>query len=607
MLHQRQSIVTIASNALLSRFAAPKSMQQPMLRLLGGIDWPRPDAAESPGVGRKPRALLALAAASGQRGIARERLAGLLWPELEASAGASALRQSLHLLRRALGETATVIDARRDRIGLHPEFVDVFAFEALAARDDVESLCSAARLYRGDFCDGFAPAEDEVAREIESERARLRQLAHRVAGRIASGASERAPIELGIDLARRVLARDPLQEACFRTLMELLARAGMRAEALGAYDEFRETLRRELAIEPSPETVAVAESLRAARPATIGTATTEFAAGAAGPNAPLAPGAALPAASRSTSPVARVPADDDHQQAAPRRPPPVTVAEAMRVERAIPAAADQLLRAWSLLRRPTAENMRLAREAAETAVRIDRGFVGAIVLQGWTHWYDWVLGWSDAPDETWRRAVDLADHALALESEDATPRMLRAMLCVRERRHDLALEHALVATRVAPDLSYSHYHLGAVHTYSGRHAEALVAFRRAHALDADDIGAHLHGEAVALFMLGELEHARQLAERAITRNPGHPLARIAAAAIYSDLGLFELARAEARFVAGLCPKWRYGTFLLEQDNRRFPEAWARIGFALEPERGLPPGGKIVQIGANNRRSRGFGS
>lgn len=555
-------------------------MPEPMLRLLGGIDWSPPGAIATPGIGRKPRALLALAAAGGQRGIARERLAGLLWPELEAGAGASALRQSLHLLRRALGDFATVIEARRDRIGLHPELVDVFAFEALAGRDDVGSLSAAARLYRGDFCEDLVATEDEVARAIESERARLRQLAHRVAARLASSARERAPVELGIDLARRVLARDPLYESCFRTLIELLNLAGMRAEALGAYEEFRETLRRELGIEPGAETAAMAQSLRAAAQAT----------GAIGAGAGAASVAPVP----------------ERQEAPARRPPPVTAAGMMHAEQAIPAAADQLLRAWSLLRQPTAENMRLARDAAETAVRIDRSFVAAIVLQGWTHWFDWTLGWSDAPDETWRRAVELADRALALESEDATPQMLRAMICMRERQLDTALDHALAATRIAPDLSFSHYHLGVVHLYSGRHTEALIEFRRAHTLDADDLGAHLHGEATALLMMGELTEARQLVERAITRNPGNPWARITAVSIYSDLGLFELARAEARFVAGLCPKWRYGGFRLERDNRRFTESWARIGFPLEPERGLPPGAKVVRIDASRRRSRGFG-
>lgn len=566
-------------------------MQEPLLRLLGGIDWPLQGAAASPSIGRKSRTVLALAAASGQRGIARERLAALVWPELEASAAASALRQSLHLLRRALGEAATSIVAPRDRIGLHPEFVDVFAFEALSARDDPESLSAAARLYRGDFCEGLVATEDEVAREIDSERARLRQLAHRVAARIASSAGHSAAIELGVDLARRVLARDPLHEACFRTLMALLSRAGMRAEALGAYEAFRETLRRELAIEPSAETAALAESLRAARPPKAG-----LAARAIEPTAPVA----TPAPQ-----VASTPTDPNHQVATPRRPPPATTAEMMYTEDAIPAAADQLMRAWSLLRQPTAENMRLARDAAETAVRIDRSFVAAICLQGWTHWFDWTLGWSDDPDESWRRAVELADNALALESDIVTPHMLLAMIRVRERRHDAALEHALAATRVAPDLSFSHYHLGVVHVYSGRHDEALGEFKRANSLDPDDLGAHLHGEATALFLMGDLNEARQRVERAITRNPGNPWARTTAVAIYSDLGLLELARAEARFVAGLCPKWRYGSFRLESDNKKFTEGYARIGFPLEPERGLPPGAKVVPIDTNKRRSSGF--
>ncbi len=509
-------------------------MSEPMLRLLGGIEWPRPDAAALPSLGRKPRALLALAAANGQRGLSREQLSALLWPELDPGAGAAALRQCLHLLRRTLGEFATVIDARRDRIGLRAQHVDLFAFEALAGRDDLESLSAAARLYRGEFCEGLLAAEDEVAREIDSERARLRQLAHRVAARMASIAKDKAAIELAIGLARRLLARDPLHEACLRTLMELLALGGLRAEALGAYAGFCETLRRELAIEPSAETAAVAQRLRASvPPATTG-------------------GLLFPAA-------------------------------------AVPAAVDQIVRAWSLLRRPSPENMRLAREGAEAALRIDRNYSTALVVQGWTHWVDWVLGWSETPNQTWARAVELTDRALAIEGDKAQAQMLRAAILVWERRHDEALELVLAATRTAPYFAHAHHQLANVLMFRGQPAEALQHFRRARELDAEDMGGFLQAEAVAHFMLGELTEARQLIERAITRNPTSPWAHLCAVAIYSDLGALDLARAEARVVAELCPRWRYGVFRAQRDRERFAAAWARIGLAPEAERGQPPG------------------
>ncbi len=549
-----------------------------MLVLLGGIDWSRQDVAAMPALGRKARALLALTAANGRRGIARDQLIGLLWADLEAGAGAAALRQCLHHLRRALGDLASVIDARRDRIGLHAAQVDVFAFEALAARDDAESQSAAAQLYRGDFCEGLETLEDVVAREIESERVRLRQLAHRVAARIAASADDKTTIDLGIGvgLARRLLARDPLHEAGLRTLMELLDRGGMRAEALGAYEGFRETLRRELAIEPSVETVGLAQRLRAA-------------------------GAVKPASSPTLAPV-----DIERDEGRTHQPLPLVAGVLMFPDEATPTAVDHLLYAWGLLRRMSAENNRLAREAAETAQRIDRNYVSAFELQGWTHWFDWLLGWSHTPDHSWYRAVELAERVLALEGDKAPSHLLRAMLHVWERRHDDALEHALIATRIAPDFAHAQFHLANALLYSGRHSEALDHYRRARTLDANDTGLFLNGEAVALFMLGELPEARQVVERAITRNPTSPLARISAVAIYSDLGSFELARAEARTLAEICPKWRYGAHRLERDRDRFPAAWARIGLALEPERGLPPGAKVVSISAKGRQGSGSG-
>ena len=58
---------------------------------------------------RRRLALLAVVAAAGRRGVAREKLVGLLWPDAEPEAARHSLYQALHAVRRsAVGDDVSV-------------------------------------------------------------------------------------------------------------------------------------------------------------------------------------------------------------------------------------------------------------------------------------------------------------------------------------------------------------------------------------------------------------------------------------------------------------------------------------------------------------------
>ena len=67
----------------------------------------------------------------------------------------------------------------------------------------------------------------------------------------------------GIAAATRLLNIDPLREETHRQMMDLLWRSGQRGKALEQFDTCQHLLRDELGIEPNPETVALAERIRA--------------------------------------------------------------------------------------------------------------------------------------------------------------------------------------------------------------------------------------------------------------------------------------------------------------------------------------------------------
>lgn len=536
-------------------------MPEPMLRLLGGIECSPPGGGATQRIGRKPQALLALVAASGTRGVAREHLVDLLWPDLDPAAGAAALRQCLYQLRKSLGECAQALDAGRDRVAVREGLADARVFEELATSDDARSLSHAARMFRGDFCEGFEAVEDEVAQLIAAERTRLRLIAHRLAARIADGSFDAATTEHAVDLSHRLQARDPLNEGGQRSLMKLLERRGMRAEALNAYERFRKTLRRELGVDPSAETVALARALR--------------------------------------EPVSQISRTEAHSRRDPggsgaregTNDVPVVAHTLAFPNDVSPAAADHLLRAIALFRQLTADTNRQARDAAETAARIDPPYTEALVWQGWTHLFDWIFGWAEAPEESHRLTRACAERGLSLAPNRAPPHLLMAETLVWEMKHGGALEHAAAARKIAPYFPGAVYHHANILVYSGQHAEGLEQARRARDLVPDEEGYNLTVEARALFLLGELAEARKCVERAIVRNPPYILARVVAIAIESDLGNYDAARAEVERVNRICPRLLPPPLLLESDRERFARSWTRVGF--HPRR--TPGAKIVSV------------
>src|SRR5918995_2082075 len=62
-----------------------------------------------PAAQRRRLAILAVIAAARGRGVSRERLVSLLWPESSPEAGRHSLYQAIHAIRRALGSDEVLL------------------------------------------------------------------------------------------------------------------------------------------------------------------------------------------------------------------------------------------------------------------------------------------------------------------------------------------------------------------------------------------------------------------------------------------------------------------------------------------------------------------
>ncbi|HEX3236540.1 MAG TPA: BTAD domain-containing putative transcriptional regulator [Gemmatimonadales bacterium] len=234
------------------------------LRLLGSVALTGPAGEEPSGVLRQPKglALLAYLAVASPRGYhRRDTLLALFWPERDMEHARAALRHWLYTLRRALGE-GVILSRGDEEVGLAPDrfWCDAAAFEDAAAAGRPEE---ASDLYQGDLLAGFHLSDaPEFERWLEEARARFRDRATQAAWSLAGDNDGSARLPVAVRWARRGLALAPYDESGVRRLMALLDRKGDRAQAVREYEQFARRLAVDLELEPSTETVALAEAIR---------------------------------------------------------------------------------------------------------------------------------------------------------------------------------------------------------------------------------------------------------------------------------------------------------------------------------------------------------
>ena len=219
--------------------------------------------------GRKARAVLGyLCLHAGQR-VPRSKLAALLWDRVPDHQGRASLRQSLRELMLALGPLADeILEADSEMIRLNQRVCWVDSAAILAGphpanllRTDLAALCEGELL---EDLNGISEAFDEW---LLMERARF---ATQITGvfdeELHQITQADVPAERRAALARRIIACDATHEGASRILMAALADLGEKAQALREYERCRAAMRSRLEVEPSAETQALFERLRAASP-----------------------------------------------------------------------------------------------------------------------------------------------------------------------------------------------------------------------------------------------------------------------------------------------------------------------------------------------------
>lgn len=234
------------------------------LHLLGPLEVGRTDRIDGGDVLAQPKrfALLAYLAVSAGLYQRRDTLLALLWPELDEFAARRALRQTLHQLRRALGDDVFVTRGD-DEVMVDREAVWC---DIVALREAVqgERFDEAIALYRGQLLEGFHVSNvgEGFDTWLERERAHAAALALRALDAVVVRHEREGRASEAALVAVRATELSPFDEPRLRRAVNALESSGDRGGALRLGDAFVARLATELEARPSAETRALMDRLR---------------------------------------------------------------------------------------------------------------------------------------------------------------------------------------------------------------------------------------------------------------------------------------------------------------------------------------------------------
>lgn len=184
--------------------------------------------------GQRSRAALLVYLAI-ERRVSREALATVFWPESDAENARHALRQSLYQLKRAV-KTDWIESRAHELVVTGDVRTDIHDFLDAIEREDLES---AVNLYRGPFLAGVHLVDlSQWENWVDSRRGQYARAFRKAARDLIELKTAVRDLTGAIEVAERWSAREPMDDEAQHRLIETLANAGERAEAIRQYDTF---------------------------------------------------------------------------------------------------------------------------------------------------------------------------------------------------------------------------------------------------------------------------------------------------------------------------------------------------------------------------------
>ena len=209
---------------------------------------------------RRRLALLAVLAASGERGRSRDQLLGLFWPDVPQSRARHSLEQLVYAIRTSLDES---VFTGLNPLGLNPAFIgsDVGDFASALSRGEREA---AVELYRAPFLEGFYLTDaPEFEQWMEAERGRIERSYTDALERLAKSAEDANDSAAAARWLQKLIDTDPVSSKHAIGLIRALMNAGDHAAALRYAERYEAIVGQELGTSVGPAVAGLVAEVRA--------------------------------------------------------------------------------------------------------------------------------------------------------------------------------------------------------------------------------------------------------------------------------------------------------------------------------------------------------
>lgn len=192
------------------------------------------------------------------RAPTRVALAGQLWPDTTNDRALGRLRTALWRLRRT---GRRLLDVTPSDVALSPDVaVDVRELAELSHwMPDLPTAVDEARLEQLSAAGELLPDWDDEW--LVADRERVHQMRLHALEHLSEQLAHEGRFGLAVEAALMAIADDPLRESARRTLIRVHMAEGNIHDALAQYADFRNVMRNELGLEPSPRMEALLRDL----------------------------------------------------------------------------------------------------------------------------------------------------------------------------------------------------------------------------------------------------------------------------------------------------------------------------------------------------------
>jgi adenylate cyclase len=201
-----------------------------------------------------------------------------------------------------------------------------------------------------------------------------------------------------------------------------------------------------------------------------------------------------------------------------------------------------------------------AKELAREAIALDPNYAFPYATLANAHMLDVWFKFSESSKESMRLAAQAAQKALALDDSD--PRVFHALtnLYIMQRQYEKAIAAAERRLELSPSGARAYQSMALALRWSGRFSEAIPLAEQAIRLDPYPPAVTFRHLGSCYRNVGRYEEAITAYKKALQKNPDDIFAHIELAITYVKLGREEEARAEAKEVIRIHPKFSLANF-----------------------------------------------